>query len=32
MAYVRKWGKPDLFITFAANPDWPEIKNNLKKH
>ncbi|CAN0117688.1 unnamed protein product, partial [Heterosigma akashiwo] len=21
--------KPDLFITFTANPNWPEIQNNL---
>ncbi|UYV65486.1 hypothetical protein LAZ67_3004489 [Cordylochernes scorpioides] len=26
MAYVRKYGRPDLFITFTCNPDWPEIK------
>ena len=25
MALVRKFGKPDLFITFTANPSWPEI-------
>ncbi|UYV81931.1 hypothetical protein LAZ67_21000181 [Cordylochernes scorpioides] len=26
MAYVRKYGRPDLFITFTCNPEWPEIK------
>lgn len=29
MAIVRHFGKPDLFITFTANPRWPEIVNNL---
>jgi hypothetical protein len=23
---VRKYGKPDLFITMTCNPNWPEIK------
>jgi len=27
MAVVRKFGKPDLFITMTANPKWPEIVN-----
>ncbi|XP_069963810.1 phosphatidylinositol phosphatase PTPRQ isoform X4 [Bactrocera oleae] len=27
MTYVRKFGRPDLFITFTCNPEWPEIKN-----
>ncbi|GBP56607.1 hypothetical protein EVAR_80371_1 [Eumeta japonica] len=26
MTYVRKFGRPDLFITFTCNPEWPEIK------
>lgn len=26
---VRHFGKPDLFITFTANPRWPEIQANL---
>ncbi|UYV71164.1 hypothetical protein LAZ67_8001969 [Cordylochernes scorpioides] len=26
MAYVRKYGRPDLFITFTCNPEWPDIK------
>lgn len=30
MANVRRYGKPDLFITFTCNPDWPEIKAELK--
>lgn len=29
MAYVRKYGRPDLFITFTCNPNWPEITDNL---
>ena len=30
MAIVRHFHKPDLFITMTCNPNWPEIKNNLK--
>lgn len=30
MALVRHFGRPDLFITFTANPNWPEIKEALK--
>ncbi|XP_052740613.1 uncharacterized protein LOC128198563 [Bicyclus anynana] len=29
MSYVRKYGRPDLFITFTCNPQWDDIKNNL---
>lgn len=29
MAIVRYFGKPTLFITFTANPRWPEIVRNL---
>lgn len=29
MAMVKKYGKPDLFITFTCNPKWKEIKENL---
>ncbi|XP_053597308.1 uncharacterized protein LOC128668406 [Microplitis demolitor] len=29
MTYVRKFGRPDLFITFTCNPEWPEIKSEL---
>ncbi|XP_055542911.1 uncharacterized protein LOC129728491 [Wyeomyia smithii] len=25
MTYVRKYGRPDLFITITCNPKWPEI-------
>ena len=30
MALVRHFGRPDLFITFTANRNWPEIKEALK--
>ena len=30
MALVRHFGRPDLFITFTANPNWPDIKEALK--
>ncbi len=29
MAKVRKFGKPDLFVTFTCNPKWKEITNAL---
>lgn len=29
MAYVRQYGRPDLFITFTCNPQWVEIKRAL---
>lgn len=29
MAVVRKYGKPDLFLTFTASSDWPEIAESL---
>jgi hypothetical protein len=29
MAYVRTYGRPDLFITFTCNPTWTEIKEML---
>ena len=29
MAYVRKFGRPDLFITMTTNPKWDEITSNL---
>ena len=32
MAIVRKYGKPDFFITFTCNPNWPEIKSSLFSH
>jgi Helitron helicase-like domain at N-terminus len=31
MAIVRKYGKPDLFITFTCNSQWPEITASLLK-
>ena len=30
-AIVRKFGRPDLFITFTCNPTWPEIKSRCKR-
>jgi len=32
MTIVRKYGKPDLFVTFTCNPGWPEIVNNKGNH
>ena len=29
MNLVRRFGKPDLFITFTCNPKWPKVKNEL---
>jgi hypothetical protein len=29
MAIARHCGKPDLFVTMTANPNWPEIQDNL---
>ena len=29
MAIVRRFGKPDLFITMTCNPKWPDISNVL---
>ena len=29
MSIVRNFGKPDLFITFTCNPQWPEIQSAL---
>ncbi|KAG2203527.1 hypothetical protein INT46_011432 [Mucor plumbeus] len=29
MNIVRRFGKPDLFITFTCNPKWPEITREL---
>jgi len=29
MARVRKFAKPDLFVTFTCNPKWKEITNAL---
>lgn len=30
MSIFGKYGPPDLFITFTANPNWHEIKTNLR--
>jgi hypothetical protein len=29
MALVRKYGKPDIFLTMMCNPNWDQIKNEL---
>jgi hypothetical protein len=29
MSVVRKFGKPDLFVTFTCNPHWNEIIESL---
>ena len=29
MAYVRKFGRPDLFTTVTTNPKWSEILESL---
>jgi hypothetical protein len=29
MALVRKYGKPDIFLTMTCNPNWDGIKNEL---
>lgn len=29
MSIVRKYGKPDLFVTFTCNPRWIEIQREL---
>lgn len=31
MAVCRRFGSPDLFITFTCNPQWPEIKEYCDK-
>ena len=30
MAIVRRFGKPDIFITFTCNVAWPEIVDNIQ--
>jgi hypothetical protein len=30
MAIVRKYGKPDLFVTMTCNPKWKDITENLE--
>ena len=29
MTYVQNYGRPDLFITFTCNPNWPETQREL---
>ena len=29
MAIARAFGKPDVFVTMTANPNWPEIQDQL---
>ena len=30
MALVRKYGKPDIFLTMTCNPNWEEITRELE--
>ncbi|GBO06639.1 hypothetical protein AVEN_148021-1 [Araneus ventricosus] len=30
ISMVRKFGRPDLFVTFTCNPSWPEILNAMQ--
>ncbi|XP_064621482.1 uncharacterized protein LOC135484172 [Lineus longissimus] len=32
ITYVRRYGRPSLFITTTTNPKWPEILGNLQPH
>ncbi|XP_010451598.1 PREDICTED: uncharacterized protein LOC104733743 [Camelina sativa] len=32
MALCRWFGNPDLFITFTANPNWPELTEHLQTY
>lgn len=32
MAIVRKYGKPDLFVTMTCNPKWKEISDHLPSY
>ena len=29
MAICRTYGKPEIFFTMTANPNWPEIQDQL---
>jgi hypothetical protein len=31
MAVSKKFGYPDLFLTFTCNPKWPEIQRHMNK-
>ena len=30
MALMQRFGKPDIFLTVTCNPNWPEIKQELR--
>ncbi|XP_058211594.1 uncharacterized protein LOC131323768 [Rhododendron vialii] len=32
MTLVERYGKPNLFLTMTCNPNWPEIKDEMKAH
>lgn len=32
MSIVSQFGKPDIFLTFTANPKWEEITNNIQPY
>ncbi|KAG5537863.1 hypothetical protein RHGRI_025085 [Rhododendron griersonianum] len=32
MTLVERYGKPDLFLTMTCNPNWQEIKDEMKTH
>ncbi|XP_058189254.1 uncharacterized protein LOC131306843 [Rhododendron vialii] len=32
MTLVQRYGKPDLFLTMTCNPNWLEIRAELKQH
>ncbi|KAH7703395.1 hypothetical protein AAVH_29433 [Aphelenchoides avenae] len=32
MAIVRRYGRPDIFLTITCNPSWREIKENCELH
>ena len=32
MVIVRRYGKPDLFLTVTCNAKWPDITNELHPH
>ena len=32
MTIVRKFGRPDLFVTFTCNPGWDEVIQSLEKY
>ena len=32
LTLVTKYGKPEIFLTFTANPKWPEVLEMLLPH